>query len=113
MNANPDHASSVRLGRRDLLRLSAAGGLAVLAGLRPVPAGAQDKTVAKAGQAVVIHVDAAHPDRKIVQAGIDGKQVILPPEHPASEAAHRTGKYADARPRRRRQSAIRSTRRSL
>jgi len=52
MSANPDHASSVRLGRRDLLRLSAAGGLAVLAGLRPIPAGAQDKTVAKAGQAV-------------------------------------------------------------
>ncbi|MDX6670765.1 MAG: hypothetical protein QOI91_1128 [Solirubrobacteraceae bacterium] len=48
------------------------------------------------GAAVVLHVDAAHSDRKIVEAGIEGKQVILPPDHPACKAAHRTSKYTTA-----------------
>lgn len=50
------------------------------------------------GSATVLHIDAAFHDPKLVQAGIDDKQIILPPEHSLAKAAHRTGKYADARP---------------
>jgi hypothetical protein len=52
----------------------------------------------KPGSATVLHVDAAHADQRIVAAGIAGKQVILPPENTTAQAAHRTGKFAEARP---------------
>jgi Family of unknown function (DUF6424) len=51
----------------------------------------------KPGGAVVLHVDAAHRDKRIVEAGIEGKQVFLEPEHRVSKAAHRTRKYTDLR----------------
>lgn len=52
---------------------------------------------AKPGSAVVLHVDAAHHDKRIVDAGIAGKQVTLPADNPSARAAHRTAKYATAR----------------
>lgn len=49
------------------------------------------------GSATVLHVDAAHPDKRIVEAGIAGKQVILPPDNKSARAAHRTAKFAERR----------------
>ena len=45
------------------------------------------------GAAQVLHIDAAHPDQSLVQAGIAGKQITLEPGHPIAQAAHRTPKF--------------------
>jgi len=46
------------------------------------------------GAAQVLHIDAAHPDADLVQAGIAGKQITLNPQNPLAIKAHRTAKYS-------------------
>jgi hypothetical protein len=50
------------------------------------------------GSAVVLHIDAAHPDKRLVEAGIEQKQIILPPGNAIAKAAHRTRKFAEHDP---------------
>jgi hypothetical protein len=49
------------------------------------------------GAAQVLHVDAAHPDGRLVSAAAEGKQVTLPPGNSTADRAHRTEKYRTPR----------------